>query len=311
MIINLSMYIKEFCRKSVAAVIQTTSRLLVAVHFVRPKVVVHVDGGICSQMTQWLIGQYYTEGGFDVYYDLEWYRRWGRGLDGKIEMPFELSEMCPNISVRQLSARRTNFYRMFMRITEYENNKCPARLAIKHSIYITRYPAIPDTKWLTERFNYFFNVKNIATVSDEKFPRKDGVLMCAVHVRRGDLAKLTIPGLYVVTPTQYFLDTIEYVADKYKNVRFCFFSDELDFIETDILPLLNLPRTCDYVMMRGNRAYEDLVLVARCDMISGSQGTASRHGAKMNSHAGLILLKVKDDTVVGYEIIREPQSDNR
>lgn len=300
------MRVKQKIRAIFAVMVSTASRILVRCHLTSLKVVIHVDGGICSQMTQWLMGQYYTEGGYDVYYDLEWYKRWGKGLDGKIEMPFELKEMCPDITVRRLSAFQNEFYRLFLRITEYENNLMPARKNLTHSIYITRYPAVPDREWWDEAFSRFFGIGRINTVPADKFPIATDKMMCAVHVRRGDLAKLNIPGHYIVTPTQYFFDTINYVVEKYQKVRFCFFSDELDFIETDILPYLHLPKDCDYVMMRGNKGYEDLVLVAKCDMIIGSQGTASRHGARMNPKAGLILPKIEKDSVVGFEIIKDP-----
>lgn len=297
---------KENIRLIGAKIITLFSTLIVKARILSPKVIVHVDGGICSQMAQWLIGQYYADGGLDVYYDLEWYRSWGKGLDGKIEMPFELLEMCPDLQVKQLSRRMANFYRVFFRVTEFENNQCPKRENVSHSLYITRYPVIPDNKWRDEQFNRHFSVDLIKTVSNEKLPQVHDKMMCAVHVRRGDLAKLTIPGHYVVTPTQYFFDTINFVVEKYKNVRFCFFSDELDFVKTDILPHLELPRNCDYVIMSGNKGHEDLVLLARCDMIIGSQGSASRYGAKMNPKAGLILPKIENDEVIGYEITREP-----
>lgn len=296
---------KEKIRRMLAAIVKMVSFVLVKMHVIRPKVIVHVDGGICSQMAQWLMGQYYTEGGFEVYYDLEWFKSWGKGIDGRIEMPFELQEMCPDIPVRQLSSFWNKFYRFCLRITDFENNTLPTRESIKHSFYITRYPVIPDEEWRNENFNRFFNIDAIKTVSEDKLPCEKWKIMCGIHVRRGDLAKLTIPGHYVVTPTQYFFDTIEYVVNKYKDVRFCFFSDELDFVESDILPNLKLPKSCDYVLMRGNKGHEDLVLLARCDMIIGSQGSASRYGAKMNPKAGLILPKVANDTCVGYEIIRE------
>lgn len=299
--------VKEYIRACVAIVAKTISYTLVKLHIIHPKVIVIVDGGICSQMEKWIIGQYYADYGLDVYYDLAWYKTWGRGLDGKIEMPFELQEMCPDLQVRQLSAFRNKVYRYCLRISDYVNNMLPRRESINHSVYITRYPEIPDDAWKAENFVRFFGVDTIKTVSEDKLPREDGKMMCAVHVRRGDLANLTIPGRYVVTPISYFFEAIEYVVKKYENVRICFFSDELDFVETDILPNLRLPHSCDYVLMRGNKAHEDLVLLARCDMIIGSQGSASRYGAKMNPKAGLILPKVADNTVVGYDVIKDPQ----
>lgn len=298
---------KEIIRQTVAGLMQAVERLLIKLNIIRPKIIIWIDGGICSQIFQWLKGQYYAEKGYDVYYDTIWFVKYGYNLDGTIAYYFELQEMCPDVKVPQLSAFRNNFYRLFFRVTEYENNMLPDRETIRQSMYISRYPNIPDKKWLEDNVYKFFGIDKIKTVPESLLPIVDGKMTCAVHVRRGDLAKRNIAGFYTMTPTQYFFDTIDYVAKKYKNVCFCFFSDELDFIETDILPSLTLPNTCDYVLMQGNKAYEDLVLVARCDMIIGSQGSASRYGAMMNPKSGLILPKINDEVVVGYDVIRDMQ----
>ena len=43
---------------------------------VTPKVVVLMDGGICSQMLQYLLGEFFRKRGCKVVYDLSFYKEW-------------------------------------------------------------------------------------------------------------------------------------------------------------------------------------------------------------------------------------------
>ena len=56
----------------------------------KPYLVVMVDGGICSQMNQYLLGQIYAQRGEDVLYDLNWYEKVGTDVDGHFARTFEL-----------------------------------------------------------------------------------------------------------------------------------------------------------------------------------------------------------------------------
>ncbi len=296
---------KEKIRRTVASTVKMVSCALVKMHIKRPTVVVYMDGGICSQMTQWLIGWYYAEKGLTVYYDAEWFKRSGRDMNGKYERPFELLEMCPDLSFPQLPSRITRLYKTFLRIEQYEDNLMPDRDTLTHSIYVSYYPAFRNKKWFEENMNRFFSKNKLSHLVMDKLPLVDGKKLCSVHVRRGDLARCSIGGYYKITPNQYFINAINYILTKNKNVRFCFFSDELDFVKEEIIPGMQLPLTADYILMYGNTGYEDLILISCCDFIIGSQGTASRHAALMNPSAGLILPKLKGNKVIGYDVIRE------
>ena len=57
--------------------------LMVRMRIIKPYIYIYMDGGLCSQMNMWAQGQYYKEQGFDVYYDLGWYRRSGKGIEDR------------------------------------------------------------------------------------------------------------------------------------------------------------------------------------------------------------------------------------
>ena len=49
----------------------------------RTKIVVLMDGGICSQMHQYLLGNLYRKRGFPVCYDLTFYKEWGLDINNE------------------------------------------------------------------------------------------------------------------------------------------------------------------------------------------------------------------------------------
>ena len=48
---------------------------------IAPQVIVLMDGGVCSQMHQYLLGRIFENGGHKVLYDLSFYEEWGTDMD--------------------------------------------------------------------------------------------------------------------------------------------------------------------------------------------------------------------------------------
>lgn len=46
-----------------------------------PKVVLLMDGGVCSQMHQYLLGHLFGQKGYRVEYDLTFFKEWGSDMD--------------------------------------------------------------------------------------------------------------------------------------------------------------------------------------------------------------------------------------
>ena len=76
----------------------------------KPEVVIYVDGGICSQMHQYLLGRYYAEQGFRVSYDIGWYARNGKDNNGIHSRIFEFRELWPELPMEIASSSRVAFY---------------------------------------------------------------------------------------------------------------------------------------------------------------------------------------------------------
>lgn len=51
------MTIGGIMRKIVSPVVQLSDTLLVRMHLVKPRVIIYMDGGLCSQMGMWVHGE--------------------------------------------------------------------------------------------------------------------------------------------------------------------------------------------------------------------------------------------------------------
>lgn len=249
-----------------------------------PKVVVYVDGGICSQMHQYLIGQLYAIQGKKVFYDLNWFKVCGRDVDGKYERVYELETAFPSLNVVSINPFEGWFYRMFLCYTSLDHKLPEICLP---PIYLGGYYGLPHVDFVN-LFKRFFldDFVKIKQCSNE--------LRCAIHVRRGDLAKGD--NLYYGgTADSYFFNAIAYVKKHYSNVIFYFFSDEMSYVSEQLLPRLS---DLKYELVMSNKAYEDLFLIAGCDVIIASQGTFGRFAAMFNEKS-LLILKTEPDELYG------------
>ncbi|MEG2514553.1 MAG: alpha-1,2-fucosyltransferase, partial [Bacteroidaceae bacterium] len=68
---------------------------LIKIGIISPKTILLMDGGVCSQMHQYLIGQLFEERGFRVLYDLSFYEEWGTDLNFKFVRNFDLLKAFP------------------------------------------------------------------------------------------------------------------------------------------------------------------------------------------------------------------------
>lgn len=249
-------------------------------HIITPRVVRYIDGGICSQISMYVVGEYYKWRGFDVYYDLNWFKYSGKDMFGKAQRIYELQEMFPQLEVKTLSKFQTWFYKEFMYYKPL-NRLGPAPEIINHSIYLTGYIGV---KWDASEDPY----KTYFTLSAMNVPLKiiedRNYTYCGIHVRRGDLANVILQD-YGTVSEGYFLRAIDYVLANYKNVKFLFFSDGLDWVEQNITPFVHAP----FELMKGNKAYEDLGLLAQCPIIIASQGSFGKMAARINPDATLIM----------------------
>ena len=66
---------------------------------IAPQVIVLMDGGVCSQMHQYLLGRIFENGGHKVLYDLSFYEEWGTDMNYQFVRNFDLLSIRRNILI--------------------------------------------------------------------------------------------------------------------------------------------------------------------------------------------------------------------
>lgn len=263
-----------------SAFFQAIDTLLCKCQIKSPKVIVYLDGGICSQMLMYLHDQYYAEQGFDVRYDTRWYETCGKDQFGNMPRYFEFKEMWPKLEMTTISNWQRKWYLLFFKAKRTKENWLPEPTSVKHSMYLYEYWNIPadDHRRL---FAKCYNLSESSAPAIGKLMDFEGVV--GVHVRRGDLAKGDNP-YYGGVSEGYFLRAIELCNKEFKPKKYLFFSDEPDWVEQNICNHITQP----YEIMRGNKAWEDLWLLAHCPIIVASQGSFGKVAARLNQESVLI-----------------------
>ena len=263
-----------------ALIFQAVDAFLCKLHLKAPKVIVYMDGGICSQMLMYLQGQYYAQHGFNVQYDTYWYDVHGKDQFGVHSRFFELTQMWPSLEFNVVSKYQRKWYLLFYKAKKTNADWLPAPESVKHSLYLNGYWDLPSDAH-NELWEKCFNIRIAAKPSrGGRFAQEQSV---GIHVRRGDLAKGDNP-IYGGVIDGYFLRAIEFCESKFAPERYIFFSDEPDWVEQNICSHLKQP----YEIMRDNKAWEDLWYLAQCPIIVASQGSFGRVAARLNPDAIMI-----------------------
>ena len=249
-------------------------------HIKRPTAVVYMDGGICSQMMMYIHGMYYSKHGFDVLYDDLWFKRCGKDQFGQMDRKLELTEMWPELNFKTPSYWQRKWYLLFLQAPRTEGDWLPNAVQMKRSFYLNEYWNIPVHVY-QEIFPELYTITNASVPAKYQKCNYDNVV--GVHVRRGDLAKGDNP-VYGGVTDGYFLRAIDFCSNQFIYDKLIFFSDEPDWVEENICNNLKQP----YEIMRGNKAWEDLWLLAKCSIIIASQGSFGKVAARMNPKAILI-----------------------
>lgn len=262
-----------------------TYRCLCNLHLCKPLVIVYVDGGICSQMHQYILGQIYAQRGEDVRYDLSWFSSNGWDVDHRYRRVYELERMFPDLEVKKSHSFETTFYRFFLKYSSREHQMPKILEGSRFApAYMGGYYEEDDSIFRS-LFSQLFLNQNTASVPfsfRKVFPEQK---VCAVHVRRGDLAKGDNP-YYGGVSDDYFFRAIDYVERQSPCSKYFFFSDEMDYVRVSLVPNLAV----EYELIDGQfNAFEDLLLISKCDYIISSQGSFGKYAAMMNENSCLIL----------------------
>lgn len=268
---------------------------------ISPKVVVLLDGGICSQMHQYLLGQLYCARGCEVEYDLSFYDEWGMDKDHKFVRNFDLLKAFPYLKMKT-STKVTNavYKQKFYNVGNNTNEKVDdfSFLEKKPPIYLGGYYYLPSSVWLPVFRSTFKICPEILDHSNMQVFNEIAECSCsiAVHVRRGDL-KVELYDYGKPASFDYFDKSIRYFKQKMNSAFFYFFSDEPEWVTGELIPQLKLQgNECKVVDINGSdKGYMDLYLIAKCKHQVTSKGTLGKYGALLYDNPEKIVVLCDDE----------------
>lgn len=269
-------------------------------------IIVHVDGGICSQMHFYLVGRLLMERGNRVEFDTDWFRLCGRDSNGVHPRNFELSTLFPALDLPVCNSRlkKAVYRRLFPLYNEYFSDLIDALAwtRARGPIYMDGYFRDPEELYL-ELFRKTFvcgqmslDQENQRILSLIKLAREDSGA-CAIHVRRGDLA--IFHEAYGAPATAgYFASAISRILKESPDCRFFMFSDEPEWCRAELIPKIAIDGfdaghvlVCD--VNGPDRGCCDLELMAHCPYQIVSQGSMGKYAALLRPDGitgGLVIL---------------------
>lgn len=273
------------------SLIRILARILVNIHVLNKIFVVRMDGGICSQMHFFLIGELLARNGYQVKYDIRWFKSQGKDLTGNFARNFDLLKAFPYLKFSVATSLETFFY------SRLAANNFISLSEIKPPLYLGGY--YDSNKEMYEKlFSLVFKV-DIAVLDKEnkkvyeQISKKDNTV--AIHVRRGDLA--TFNGAYgKPVGIDYFNHVLQRLYKKIGALNCYLFSDEPQWIKENLLD--ELPQVNAYTLIDFNgsdKGYMDMFLISACQYQISSKGSLGKFGGFLNDDVDGKIYVYADD----------------
>lgn len=267
---------------------------------VSPKVIVQLDGGICSQMHQYLLGHIYARQTYQVRYDLSFYREWGSDLNNQFVRNFDLLKAFPYLEFKEASALAVEVYKSRYYIVGNNTGKRVndfSFLEKKPPFYLGGYYHLPPELWLDIFHSVFKMTKDVLDEPNrmlcQHIDKENNSV--AVHVRRGDL-KVEVFDYGRPASLEYFQKAVGLLRERFSDAYFYFFSDEPDWVSKVLLPQLSLTNKSLVVDINGSdKGYMDLFLIAHCKHQITSKGTLGKYGALLGDNSAKQVILCDDE----------------
>lgn len=237
------------------------------------KIIVRVDGGICSQIAFHAYGLYLSQIGYDVEYDLSWFKTHGVDLNWEFVRNYDFPKAFPKLAGKKASKRNIRLYK------KNYNQTGKALKDITAPAYIGGYPSERGCLFIKNQdlFKTEFLPLDRETIQ-KTLQDIEACNSCAVHVRRGDLSHYD-PAYGCPTSVEYFLNAINTIKSIEKDSVFFFFSDEPNWVRNNIIPYVDSKIKCHVLDQNGSdKGYLDLFLISKCKNIIASQGSMGKFG---------------------------------
>ncbi len=270
--------------------------LAVRMHLAKPVILVNIDGGICSQMQQYLMGHLLAQHGYAIRYDLSFYE-YGRDTEGRQVRNFDLLKAFPRLTFKSAPRWKRSLYRRCFRyIGHYPNDTMSDWLNQRPPIFLGGYFADVQPMY-TDYKELFLIDANILDAANLAIYRAIPDNSVAVHIRRGDLSKYNEAYGHPAS-VHYFVQAICLLEERLKHPAFYFFSDDMDYVRREILTAIPMSINSTVIENGAERGYYDLFLMSRCHHHITSKGSLGKFASCLNPHRGIAVV-LKDDRQLG------------
>lgn len=286
-------YIKTYITKSIKLCYGLAIRFKLA----KPSIIVMIDGGICSQMHQYLLGVILKQNGINVEYELEFFKNNGMDLTGTQVRNFDLIKAFPCLQLKETSKIKLLIYKLaFSHFGNYPTDRSTNWTKLKEPQLLLGYYADPENLYYP-LFQKIFRLEPSKALDENNLRIYNSIeenTSIAVHVRRGDLAQFVIGYGHPVT-LEYFARAISLFHEKMDNAHFYFFSDDPKYVEKELIPSLHLNINYTILNNGSDKGYMDLYLISKCKHQITSKGSLGKYGALLNPQKDKIIVVSEDD----------------
>lgn len=265
---------------------------LVRIHLLRKMIVVRVDGGICSQMHFFLVGEQLARKGYIVKYNLRWFQKDGMDLTGKFCRNFDLEKAFPSLHIDEPSPLEAFLY------TRLPIDRNKTHLEAKPPVYLNGYYG-NNFEMMTILYPQLFklNPNVFDDVNREIYNKiKKCTTSIAIHVRRGDLANYHRAYGKPVDLT-YFVKALDIIHEKNGEAHCFLFSDEPEWVKNHLINELPTYNQYEIISVNGSdKGYFDMFLISACKFQITSKGSLGKYGGLLNNTPGKHIY-VYDDQI--------------
>ena len=281
-----------------------------------PCLILMCDGGISSQIYQYIWGQMLMDAGYPVKYDYTFYDDDGKDMNGQFDRSYVLDKLCYLDRVVVAPRYQAKYYRKHYLNPLNQSPNPSMVMNLHHSWtipqYLGNYYTCNDDEYL-DCLKKYVKFRPIEEILDQNsYNLYNKIITCesvGVHIRRGDMVQSTSQW---TTPTiNYFVQTIQ--SEEFKGKEFFLFSDELDWVEENLLPLLPNEKITLMKQNTSEKGYVDLYLLSRCKHQIASQGSFGVLGFALNPNPDKILMfplgsrdsagaRLKSETVIYFDL---------
>jgi len=263
-----------------------------------------MDGGICSQIHFFLIGQIFVGKGYKVKYDVSWFENIGKDINGEMERTFDLLKLFPYLDFPICSSfERWMSLKFFLYENDYNDLVHPLKyIKLGAPLYLRGYFRDPD--WLYSSLNEKLCLHNIPLDNENLNLLKwinSKTNSVAVHVRRGDLSYYRV-AYGNPASVDYFVNAITYIGNRYSDSYYFFFSDEPDWVRKYLIKAMPLNNNYHIIDINGSaKGYIDLLLISSCKHQITSKGSLAKYGALFAQSKNQIVTLCDDETEYAWK----------